>query len=52
MLRLILSAGGVWDRKAHVFKQVQNIEIIICGTEGRNELPARFLRFFNTLFIP
>lgn len=31
-----MSAGGVWDRKAHVFKQVHNVEIIISGTLGRN----------------
>lgn len=26
--------------------------MIISGTHGRTELPPRFVRFFNTIYIP
>ena len=52
MLRLMLCNGGVWDRKTHVFKLVEGVEMIISGTYGRTELPPRFVRFFNTIYLP
>lgn len=52
MLRLLLGKGGLWDRKNHYFKHVEDMEMIIAGTHGRADLPPRFIRFFNTIFIP
>ena len=52
MLRLLLGSQGVWDRKSHVFKLVEGVEMLISGTYGRTELPPRFLRFFNTIYLP
>ena len=52
MLRLLLGRQGVWDRKQHIFKGVEGMEMIIAGTHGRSELPPRFVRFFNTIYIP
>ena len=52
MLRLMLGSQGVWDRKTHVFKFFEGVEMIISGTYGRTDLPPRFLRFFNTLYLP
>lgn len=52
MLRLLLGSKGVWDRKNHVFKLVEGVEMIISGTYGRTELPPRFIRFFNTIYLP
>ena len=36
MLRLLLGKEGVWDRKLHIFKGVEGIEMIIAGTHGRS----------------
>ena len=52
MLRLMLGNHGVWDRKTHIFKIVEGVQMIISGTHGRTELPSRFVRFFNTIYIP
>ena len=52
MLRLLLGRNGVWDRKNHTFKGVEGMQMTIAGTYGRTELPPRFLRFFNTIYIP
>ena len=52
MLRLILGNQGVWDRKSHIFKYIEGVEMIISGTYGRPQLPPRFVRFFNTIYIP
>lgn len=35
MLRLILGNQGVWDRKSHIFKYIEGVEMIISGTYGR-----------------
>lgn len=52
MLRLLLGKQGVWDRKQHFFKGVEGMEMVIAGTHGRVDLPPRFLRFFNIIYIP
>jgi hypothetical protein len=52
MLRLLLGTQGLWDLKAHIFKLVEGTQMIVSGTYGRTELPPRFVRFFNTLYLP
>lgn len=52
MLRLLLGKNGVWDRKQHFFKAVEGLEMVIAGTYGRSELPPRFVRFFNSIYVP
>lgn len=42
----------MWDRKQHFFKAVEGLEMVIAGTYGRSELPPRFVRFFNSIYVP
>lgn len=55
LLRLMVDKGGMYDRKEHFWKEIQNTIILAAASPpngGRNDLTLRFTRHFHMLCIP